>query len=243
MSEQMTLLDMDEYTCSPGLEDGSTHSDSLAGQMTVRCGPAVVRASRSQSQDEEKGKKTKDTSGQRCSDSSPSADLQRYLESRLRARMAAYGSPEYALTWKHWDMPLGPPICALRASARRTSDSACTGWPTPDASGFCAVDLERLEARRKECKERTGNGNGFGLTLGQAVPLLVGWPTPTQGAVPMNALLGRVVGTTPSPSTAPTERRAVLNPAFSRWLMGFPPKWDACAHTATRLSLKSRLNS
>jgi hypothetical protein len=38
--------------------------------------------------------------------------------------------------------------------------------------------MVRLEARRAECKERTGNGNGFGLTLGQAAPLLAGWPTP-----------------------------------------------------------------
>jgi hypothetical protein len=39
--------------------------------------------------------------------------------------------------------------------------------------------MERLIERREECKARTGNGNGFGLTLGQAVPLwLSGWPTP-----------------------------------------------------------------
>jgi DNA (cytosine-5)-methyltransferase 1 len=35
------------------------------------------------------------------------------------------------LTWKHWDMPLGLPICALRASVRRTSASDFSGWPTP----------------------------------------------------------------------------------------------------------------
>lgn len=33
------------------------------------------------------------------------------------------------------------------------------------------MDLERLEQRRQECQERTGNGNGFGLTLDQAIPL------------------------------------------------------------------------
>lgn len=33
--------------------------------------------------------------------------------------------------------------------------------------------------RRAECKARTGNGNGFGLTLGQMTPALCGWPTPT----------------------------------------------------------------
>ncbi len=52
------------------------------------------------------------------------------------------------------------------------------GWPTASASGFECRDVERLEERRAECKERHGNGQGFGLTLGQAVMVLVGFPTP-----------------------------------------------------------------
>src|SRR5205085_7284802 len=45
--------------------------------------------------------------------------------------------------------------------------------------GFEAKDLDRLKQRRQECKQRTGNGNGFGVTLGQAAPLWLGaWPTP-----------------------------------------------------------------
>jgi hypothetical protein len=47
--------------------------------------------------------------------------------------MDVNGSLEYELIWKEWDMRSGPPICALRGSARRTSGKGCTGWPTPMA--------------------------------------------------------------------------------------------------------------
>lgn len=42
-------------------------------------------------------------------------------------------------------------------------------WPRDSATEFGAVDVERLNQRRRECKEKGYNGNGFGLTLTQAV--------------------------------------------------------------------------
>jgi hypothetical protein len=60
------------------------------------------------------------------------------LESKLRALMASGGSTLYALTWKVRTTPSGHRICARRASVRRTSDSACSSWPSPtvnDAKG------------------------------------------------------------------------------------------------------------
>ena len=44
-------------------------------------------------------------------------------------------------------------------------------------------------------------------------------------------------------SSAGMESGGQLNPAHSRWLMGFPPEWDACGVTAMPSSRKSRKHS
>src|SRR5690606_5874811 len=128
-------------------------------------------------------------------------DLQLSLASRLRALMGVDGSPEHDLTWSQWDMPWGPPICRLRASARRTSGNGCGGWGTPSGSDGGGGTMDVLMAMREGYTPK--------LKLRDQAPL-VGW---------------MASGTMQSGSPAPTERRGALNPALSLWLMGFPDEW------------------
>lgn len=166
---------------------GLSRYDSRLGPIIARYGLEAVLANLSASQAKEAGLLTSGISGPHSTGLSRSAGLQSSLESRLRARMAGSGSPLFALIWKHWDMPAGEPICALRASGRRTSDSGSTGWPTPKVS---AGDYQYGKDKKKI------------LNLSGAAQL-TGWATPTSrdhkdGAstlenTPINSLLGRQV--------------------------------------------------
>lgn len=155
--------DTSASTSSPGSAGGITPSTSPNGEAAPS-GPARVHVSRFRARDKEKAMPTNDTSGPLFTASSPSANLQRSLENRLRQRMGANGSPLFDLTWKHWDMPAGPPICALRASARRISGSDCGSWPTP-----VREDGDSTGVRPK--------GEAISHTLSSAASM-ASWPTP-----------------------------------------------------------------
>ena len=118
-------------TSSPASVAGPSLYASRLGPIIARYGRAAVLASLSPRQAKLAGLTTSGTYGPPGTGSSISAALQSCLESRLRALLVSAGSTLFNLAWRERVTPSGLPISALRASARRTSDSGFGSWPTP----------------------------------------------------------------------------------------------------------------
>jgi hypothetical protein len=126
---------------------------------------------------------------------------------------------------------------------RESLNAPKASWPTPMVNDELGSDY---------CygpKKADGTRATFHKLPGAAK--LANWHTPVvrdhrnsagDGTNPRD-LPRQVSGVLPTGSTAATVKRGQLNPAHSRWLMGYPPVWDACAATAMRSSPKSRKSS
>lgn len=164
---QKTSESSARFICSAELQSGHTHSDAQGGQTNEKSGQAPRHANPSASPAGVPGQPTSATSGRRGSGSSESVVLGNSLASRLRARLPLPGLTLYRLTWKTRVTPSGRQICALRASGLRTSDSDCTGWPSPivnDSTGST------------HCYAGKDHSKRFLKLPGAAN--LAGWPTP-----------------------------------------------------------------
>ena len=164
MYDLMTCEAMRSATSSRESVSGATHCGAPATPTPDLYGQGVALASLSARQAKALGLLTSGTYGRTSTGLSNSAALQSSLASRLQARTASLGSTLYRLTWKDRVTPAGQSIPALRASVHRTSDSGCTGWPTPTTRDW---------KDGAECENVSINS-----LLGRAV-WLAGWPTPT----------------------------------------------------------------
>ncbi len=234
---QQTLLDIHSATSLPGSADGPMPCSLQDGQPTDLFGREAVLASHSRSPAKAKVRVTCATSGPSLPGSSASVALQSFTESRLRQLLATGGSMEYLQTWREKATPAGRQFLAHIASARRTSDSGCTGWPTPQTMDTLPpMDYEK----RLNHPSRPGRNTSGNL---REVVTLSGWPTASSrdskggyeggrirdGKISTDTLdvAAQLTGTTPTGTTAATENPGAyrLNPKFSLWLMGFPAEW------------------
>ena len=168
MYDLMTCEAMRSATSSRESVSGATHCGALAGPTPDLFGQGAALASLSARQAKALGLLTSGTYGRTSTGLSNSAALQSSLASRLQARTASLGSTLYRLTWKDRVTPAGQSIPALRASARRTSDSDCTGWVTPSARDW--KDTPGMATERPDGRSR--------LDQLPRQAALAGWPTP-----------------------------------------------------------------
>jgi len=167
-----TLPASPSATSSPALASGAWPCGAPAGPTTDLFGPVPVRANLSARQAKALGLMTSGTFGRPSSTSSKSVALQSSLENKLQAATSTLGSTLFRLTWKRWVTPSGVSRSRLRASVRRTSETALSGWGSPTASEPGGTGEQYLA----RCEGKTGNT--FPSMLAHQVAF-ASWPTPT----------------------------------------------------------------
>jgi len=184
MSSQLTLPGMSSATSSEAFPGGPLPSNSPAGPTTSPAGPAraLVKASRRRASaaaatipgicgpsgaDSLQSANLLWSSASKSLPQTPSGRLQARLGAAIIRNLQPYGSMVYKQAWKARATPSGFMFLAHTASARTTSGSGCTGWPTATVN----------DATGSEYAYSGGNHDKPMLKLPGAAKL-AGWATP-----------------------------------------------------------------
>jgi hypothetical protein len=113
------------------------------------------------------------------------------------------------------------------------------GWPTPQVFDSNACLSSEEGTIRRKAKGGCANLREVVLLAGWATPQAQDARHPTDSPANRNRklLCAEVLRATPTPGPTSSSSPAgtassggsVLNPAMSRWLMGYPSAWDSCS--------------
>jgi len=141
---------------------------------------------------------------------------------------------ESSLTLPRWGLMRNGELSERTTPERLINEIESGCWPTPSANNYEQTDLDKLLERRERIKSQGINGNGFGLTLANAVLIeeRKTWATPRTSDFKSCGPVGskshhymtekQYLCAQVKEEDQPTGH---LNPDWTEWLMGWPIGW------------------